>query len=1069
MNEKTPQETSIRPDLARELPVDQQPAPPQSYDEVFPDAQEAFAQCIADVHEYGDAFDKRRSLHARVIVRQATIPVVVAAELTAANNVSSPLGAATAVGIGGYILWKNTRSDRKVLEAHKSQAQEAGQATGQSFELYRQAPLGDEDPSAQTILVWYGPASTEVTDQFGTLECLRQMAAMAKEQGVAQMHVDAEQYKHIRSSLQISGGVTYTASWSIMNDAKKVHLNMDMKSGRKSIIAGTPDRWLEFVKDRGVFIESGLPEGAVTLPNVLDKLRLLKPAHPMLSIAEAYSTTDSDVAKEAFRRGIQKATRMTLFRQEQYPERARYQKIHGIPYLPSEVVDNEPGHIAPDASAVVWQTRYNGHVSQDIYRAFGLSRAEYGRLVAGTPEDVLDASVDDLVSALEIAIIRAAHGQPVEAERSEARKKLEMPVGFCAVETLQAELSKKAVRGHVNTLPHRLRQTAASALALGALWGVGFAGHRAMEAKESYAIEKTQIRLANRHHISPEFVTEEDAKNYLSKHSGKWRAWNAYSDREDAINKTWDDILPDFQEPPSKQMPPASSSSTTSRVGNTHLPDIANYTVVPHNNASSEGFWAASTASTLILQKPSEVWGIGFRLTWKQAEVARDKLSLSTLPVSLPRDYAHRPNLEVQRDLVDEDSYRLHLGSSPVNSNLKFLANIPVLEHTRPVAASLNGEKVPIVSKPDGTYAVTNAGGARAIGALKYWLAPDPGAPMAHSDEALQFAIQDDAGTSTTYLYGVGVLSAPEVGRVSSGQQYSRAEVYALGGDVLKRQEHKAQAYSNMIAKTWKYTQTPFKRDQEDYWKSLDDFVVAAGRGQKANCNVANTLAGLYDVGSAQVMGYTNHPGSGARVLSSNEAHQKRTTGDATPTVQETRLPAERVVTLPVSPAQIALLGAGLMLATQHRRLRRATFRAALELDNMARSKRAKQIAQLSPRDAAEAQAAIEQYYYAPAVTLAGLNMGTDRVLRQSPVATQPPVLPQALLQPGAAESLRTLSRRRGDNPELARRLARSADVLGQMRQITLDQAGEPGFAVAAVTKVFDTLGKPLTYLRRKR
>lgn len=1059
MNEHNP--LRIVPELDAE-PTELQAYIPPAYQELFPDAKTTFARHIAETKTLGDSFDRRKNLQARHIAAQTAAPLTLAIELGINGGAPTPLSLCVAAAGAGTAVWRNIRQDRKLF-SKMAMSDEATAEVGQWYEIYRNARIDDKSKDADLELVWYEPAAL-LGNHLGAAESLRQMALLAKEHGIKRMHVDGTQFVNINWHLRRTEGTKQQPMHAYMQDTKGVHLRRDSDAGKIKLVLGTPDDWLRFVDEAPPVIVALPEEGKPSLLKIVNTLRQLKPEHPILPVAELYDQTSDEDSRQYFRRKLDDTMLQRLCRQEMYPERGREFKSRGRPFMPQEITDTELGYITQKADAIIWRTHRNGQKSQDIFDFFGLTQEEYDHLLTASSLDNPDLNVDTLVNVLELAIIRTAHGQPLETSSPHSEQREAPPAEPLSVLPLQHELKDELVFDSKGGLKrHRARQILGSAAALLAVGCGIYTTHQTIDAKEENAVARAQTQVANRHGIDPGFVTAEDARKHLDKSSWKWKAWHTAARTEHAINKSWDDILPDFKLLEGEGTTGgAASSSTESGVGNVELSDTPEFTITAHNGAKADGLWAAKTSSRLLIEAPSDIIGRGLTLTWLQdAQLS----STETLPQTPPKEYQGKPRLEVRRELVGNDSFELESESS----DRGFIVNLPVLEKTSPIALSVNGKKANLIVKSDGTYGISTPDGQKPIGKLTYWLAPDPAAiaPISRGTIAL---VTKNANGELDSSYDS--LSAPEIGRKSAKQHEKLSKtIYPdkpINDEIGPRKapiERFGRKYSKHISNTWRYTHTPFKKDQEDAWQSLDDFVAAAKKGKKANCNVANTVAGLYDITSAQVMGYANHPGSGAGVLSAKEAHQKRTTGDATPKTQAAPTPPERPSDAPVTPLHIITLGAGILLVAERRRLRHASLALAKHLDDKAARKRNEVLAAIPDKDLVTAYVAVQQQLYAPRVTTASLQRDVarmDNIDRQQLLDML--AERRQYLRPkvaGALEMQAEASRTAG-NLDLAETLRRSAGILRQVRQNVRDRDGEAGIAVSGLNSAFKIMRKPI-------
>lgn len=1060
MNEKYPNDPGFRLEITgcnqpAEVGIDiigdgpQIPEQPPAYDDLYPHASQALADHIADVRKNGDAFDRRKSLHWRFVTAQLAVPAVVAAELNAAGGTWPP--AVLATGLGGAVtaIWHNIRQDKKVLCAAQDEYLYGNRGeTGQYYELYREAKIGDKSKDADIALVWYQPHKY-AAKKFGVVENLRQIAHMAKEQGVKTMCVDSGQIANInRHGYRLDGlrGTTALFADTLVKEMKGLKIAQE----KMAFVVETPQFWLEFAEN--LRPDNVHEKQEQTFAAVVDMLERLKPNHPMLGPVKMYGHLDTEEARKSFKAAIDKIVNPTLFRQEQYPERGKELKNQGVPFTPRHITDTEAGHVSDDAEDIIWQTRRNGFKKQDIYRYYGLTKGRYDQLLDASESSDPELKIENLVSACEIAIIKASRGKFAEitVEDNAQEEVLILPSHS---PSLQQELMNSGVvggifedaaNGKINTLPTRRRQLLAAAGAFVALNIAGDIVHDVINTKEEYAISVAKTQLANERRVDPQFVTKEDAQKYLDQNSWKWNAWHTYSEYEDFINKDWSDIFPDSDGEGTNPDMPASFSTGVSGIGNANLPDRPDFTVISHGGAKADGFWAVNTATNLHLVPASKVQL--FQALWKQdLSLYRNAEINHQFPERLPQEYRNGPSLEVKRELISTDQ--------PKSNDQPYPVSLPVLEGTRPVAGNINGQEVELYKKDDNTYGIVRADDSDPAGSLRYWLVPDKDAPVPKAADQLKI-------TAPLNAPEVSVLMGPKTEGLLDGG-YTK-EAFSKAGELHEA----ARMKSDEIKNTWEYSFTPFSEEQESSWKSFDDLVADSEKSKLANCNVANTVAGLQDPTSAQVMGYMNHPGSGTNVLSANEAHQKRTDGDATPLVPAAPLPLETPFELPFSPLYIALAGAGVIAILQRKNMKQLAFKTAKRYDDKSRGERLAALTDVPTDDIVRAHAAAEVLHYAPRLTSLALNVSAERLYQRSHGQALAALAASQLTSQDTAEALEARSYElQYDLPDLAARLARSSEVIRQVSQVERDKAGQPGVAVSRLGQAFDVTGRLFSVL----
>ncbi len=997
--ERPPQRYTAPLDIIGDDDLSTPPEEPLTYDNQFPHRYVAYGAQVDRTLRHGDYFDQRESLRWRHVLKYSALPVPIAAEVAAATGGFSPLATATIALSTWFFVRKAKKRDTDVLLDQEQGARNGFYNTGQRFELYTppkdktaEQPEGlqDTEDDRQPDVIWYGPGET--ASYYDTLAGhLGHMAELAQDS--PRMHVLEEVCnalpESIRRRVYEHAGTTSESMQQYVRYNKKVL----MQAPKKLVSADTAvwrDAAQEYTQET-YLVEK--PQEKIEI--IADKLRQANSGNPLLPMAEIFAgqgSIDADI-KERFQRKARRTLSARLQRQELYPERIRELiEAGGRPPRNTDAYEGEDGRLSADGRHILWNTRL-GKQKQDTLRYHGLTEEQFIALV-NNPE--LDPAKAERV--LEIALLRVMHDQ--ELPIIEPRKLVDNPHIY-RTSHLQAGASTQQLLAHddyrkVNIYPHRAAQFSAAVLAtLGLYTGLSIA-HDVMDAQERNAITAARIDVANKRQVMPEYVTTQDAKEYVGEHNNFLSGWDGYRGVTHKLDTTWKelvDLLPDpGGEPASEEetaAPAATTSSGDSRVGDVgwgNEPDTDEFHITSHGGASTEGFWPASTSSTLSVERMPKH---GLAMSWKSSSTSSDpqwlkgNTVLANIPAKLPDHYKNSPTIEVDRTLGLDDIIDL---DTPEGTER--IVNIPVLEDTRPVAASDDGHKLTLIRKADNTYAVSDKDrfGSQAIsGKLKYWLVPDVTAPKPKAVQRLELLGTDEAlGKKTLKEY-----------QKYNGKGDTLATLAPQTKADLKEQ---AQALSSDISNNWAYAYKPFGESQNE-WKSIDDFVSDASDGKRANCNVANTIVGLSDPTAAQVFGYKNKPGSSSVALSAHEAHQKRTDGDATPMVSAIPKPRPAAnaaeahgATEGIPFKEIGMAVAGIALLSQKRRLRRKLERAADKRDQHAADARAQQLSSYSPAAIAGARATAEMIIYAPPRPLLeaheSLVQGRQRLAQSEPDIT---------------------------------------------------------------------------------
>lgn len=1040
----------------------------ETYEELFPTAAKTFMADLARTQATGDAFDMRPSLRKGLRAKLA-VPFVVGAELSVVTATLPPVAAATlAAGVGGAV-WHNVRTDRKAFSAHFAHENNTAEKTGQLYELYREAPTTDQRQDAAVSLLWYRPEKT-LHDQIGPLRSLYHMARMAADNGVQRMHIDKLQYDVLCASINeppVRDPILRPASEVVQQ--KNVHL-----AGRDEIMfaCGTPQEWLAFVEQADPRVLE-FDSGRRTFAQVVEALRSLQPTHPLLKTVDTYRQAVVDEeTQRTYRHKVDGVVQQRLFRQESYPERAKAYKTAGRPYKLHEIIDNEAGHFSDDVRQVRWRTAQSGYVTQDSFAALGITGEQYKACLSIDP-DKIPEDPKTVLAALELAIVRDAHGQPLEIEDVAAKRTLTMPAAWSGGDTIQAALANQYNKRE-SLDKHRRRQAVASAAAIVAIYAALGIAHKIVDVKESNAVEYSRVRIAQERGDAPQFVTDKDAKNYLDGRSTFWKGVHGFERYEDMLNPHWKRIIPDFwsnEQPTGSNM--AASSSSGSQVGNTDLPDTPEFTIVSHGGASADGFWEASTSQHLVIQEPAKA--VSFGMSWLQTALQTDEMTSSRIPTTLPKQYQHGQNLEVNRKVSQLDAVQLQTKGKMVNT---FMMNLPVREGMRPVAAQLDDKPMKLLERLDGTFGIAAQNGQTFSGDLTYWLVPDPGRKARGTAYDLLLSVRSPDGKITD-LYDNRLLHSPVLG--SAGvRHYNLLQKSSTGKKGEQEIRSDALKLEQQIRSTWDYKFSPIPENDVANWNSLADFEKSALGAKAANCNIANTLVGLRDITSAQVMGYQNHPGSGSDVLSANEAHQKRTDGDATPTPRSPELPPEKPLKLPVSPATLSIIGGGLLVLSQRRRIGRALRKTARYRDAQLQTAyettrhaehqaRHQALKDRSPTSVAFAYGAAESATFAPTMDAVRIRTASQQMVQATTSSPVDQLLAHDQYPSEAvAETLDAhAAAMAAADGTFAAELRESAAIVRQAHQIRLDRASQPEVMRSSLTRMLDTTQRLSNRTRR--
>jgi type II secretory pathway component PulM len=489
-------------------------------------------------------------------------------------------------------------------------------------------------------------------------------------------------------------------------------------------------------------------------------------------------------------------------------------------------------------------------------------------------------------------------------------------------------------------------------------------------------------------------------------------------------------------------------------------PDTNQFHIEPHNGAHADGFWYTNVASELDVSVDDN--GKLLPPIWK-VETNTVTLSAGKFPDKLPEEYQGKPYLNVSRELVAGHKQGNNVVDSDANGPLgKDVFVIPVLEHTKPVAAELDGKRVDLTQVTGNTYAVTTIrknkndyNGPDVAGKLNYWLVPDDKAPMPKAEGHLR--INPSAGDSRAL--------GPRLTKLQQRlEQASPTEkVSSDNGAAAKR-----------ISQEWRYALDPFTAKQKESWKTLDDMLADAEKNKEANCNIANTDANLSDPATNEEIGFLNSVGSKSNDLSSFELHQRTIRRDATPSVSApVRAEAKDDNSSSEVPYKtLAGIGAGVLLAaSQRRRVVRVSKKVLDAPYSRAQRKDSEQDAQVeyafaahSDDDYITAVAAAEHLAWSDRpLTQAILQQSKERLAKNMTGARSRTILGRShLANSGIVDYLvASASDLESQDAALAQQVRQSARVLADGADVLAIRNG------AASTEHVDRLQKRLERIKR--
>lgn len=963
---------------------------------------------IEQADQAGDALDQRPSLKWSRIAAQAALPSAITAELIAASGTVSPLAlAAAGVGVGAASLF-NIRKDAQVATSAAWRRQDnRARDTGQYYEIYKHAGHS-KTQDVPLSLVWYGP-STLASSYWSTAEHLRKMAEMAKENGIATMHVDANVAHRLPLELRSND---FTSISRIMWREKQLAIG-----GKKKLISRTPDEWIATIPDE----EKQTQEvyDPTTKKDILAlKLNAVRPGHPL-----AAALRNNDLPAKPVNRDpapydpIKKAARDAILRRlerlETYPEIVREGIQQGRNVFRHEVFRFESATLSADGKTVTWRTLH-GPVNQDTMEALRIPEGEYITNI-NLPAGAGKERSDTFQASLEIAALRLAHGQPIPlvSGTKQIESEPHRHSDYDSVTILESLDNPKVYGKQANTRRHRGLQILGAAAATGLLYAGLDIAHEQLDARNDRAVRHATTQLAIERNVMPDRITAADAQKRANERSVMLGTWNKFRGIEDTVNFEWSDIASLLPESSSNPTPEEGSFATMSQeeftVGNVDRSgkkDEEEFHIASFNNANPTGFWASGTAYELRIRSDHEKFADA---SWIVDTKVNDQ-DIYFSPKELPQKYLDKPHLKVSRQIFNTKDYGTYQEVGDEEGVYgKGTVSIPVLEGTKPVAATINGLQVTIRKKEDNTYVLQTAAGQKITGELLYWLVEDKSAPQARATR--QLTIEGD-----TRVYGPGITKLDQA---------------LQSGDIPPSDGNRT---ASQIAQEWKYSYTPFTKKQQESWKTMDDFIRDANINKLANCNVANTVANLKNPKENQVIGFLNAGGSQSNALSSFELHQKMTRSDATPSTASAVTGENgrnaKVPEIPYIP--LAIIVGGVTTLMQRKRLARVPGKIVTRLDNAIINHKANTFARHG-NDAHVAASALAEHalYAGQPVTQEKWDEATERVTKAFPIESHALLERPHIANPDTAAHLSKLAEKlEKPDSQLANQIRKSAKVI---------------------------------------
>jgi hypothetical protein len=845
--------------------VEQQLPPEQT-----PTQEELFGAHVASVYEHGDAIDRLRFLRWRSTIMRAGVPTAVTTEALAATNPTAgaafglAVGVASVASVAGYSKIKNKRdSDR----AREQLAHDTQDALGEAYELYRpKSRLGSEPKPLE--LVWYSPMpkkdAPDAPDQDMTYrQHLVKMATLAQSQGIEKMHVDDSALFGLQME---AGSAGKPDAADIRGEREPAHMikavkGIGVRVAAHEIATRSPEEWLAYAEALAPVVED---------LNKFKAIAALVPNHPLSRIVTELQE-DPELMMKELRRKTARELDDDMVRYDVRPNAA----LKGIPVsqdVQGEQIKNDdaertgnPNLIRKSVAfqetgtvkggkSVEWHTAYGKEV-QGVDAATGISAEMISALLENP-----DINPSQANKAVELAFYKLVHKQEVtvpKVKQEDKKQEVPLPANATRMPTMAQDvlIAPKDKKG--NFVPRKYRQLVGGVAVMGLALTGGIIGHGAIDDFRNRQVASVKGEMAQERGVHPvDILTSDARKETENRYPDMW-LWGKLTDGEKFLADTLPSLS--FNNGSSDERPLSWSQSNDDETtpANSGNDDKPMFDIQSHGGMSTEGYWASTTSNQMLIKRDQH--GNIFP-TW--AAETKPLHTTPQLPKSLPKNYKDKQWLRVDHELAAHETKPY--GESEYNK-----LNIPVLEGTKPVAATMDGEGVRLIEKTDHTYmALTRDEDTRKI---TYWLVPDKGnkPTFQRPIELLDDKFPGKAGKQW--------LEANKGLLAKTMQQNGQLDPNLTGDDAINGA---AQA----LKEGWKYSTEPL--DEEKYYnmKQYEDFVEMTTDAKTADCEVANTLVAMSKYDKSNIVnGFRNAKGDGNDTLSEQEGHEWRTDGDATP------------------------------------------------------------------------------------------------------------------------------------------------------------------------------------------
>lgn len=836
------QETLHTPAVIEQV-ITPEPAP-----ELSLNPTEAFNAHVEAMRTDGDALDRQHRLWKAPAIRAGivvgTVTSVMLEHSYENSSLNPPIYAAGVAVSGLFAYTRYRRRPREFREGVNTYNAPAQRLVGESYELYNnsvKAGAVKNSHAKEITLHWQGPNPTDEAPFRGdNLSHLKHIANLAEGAGVQKVAVSESLVRGILPDVE-------EPSQTIRDLYKRKSLPVRGKPTQEGLHVKTPAEWLELA-------EAQREKEGYSLEALLAKIEGLHPSHPL---AIAHRTYRNNPAAHHSR--LQGAARIGVERQLENVEGSRNEYGHRERHYTRGVLAGN-GNVHQFSNG-----KYTGTTSFE--RALGQTNEQLIAAVENSENDPQAA-----IRALEVLTFKKLQDETIATPRGNSEQRTQEPLHSPVVQLPAiAQRRPKSKEQRISRPWRHAQRLAAFTLSVAISGTGGFIAQEKVNEKYWDAVEVSQEQIAKDRNVDVTDIDFTDPE--IDRRLPQWRIWGRFTDVTYNVAHAVDrgpfvssgyrspdyyDYLKDYRTLLNEHG--AASTQPSTYVGNVEPTGNRVDYRVEGVNMSTSGYWAvhAMNGSQVVGRADGVVtsWESEYRIAGTDRQLE--------LPVTVPEGITSYAT--VSRDLSGSDRF----GTNTVD-----IMPIPVLEGTRPVAASVNGEAVEMRVRANGTYYMVaprtmfdEKKGAK----LNYTVVPDENAPRVRNL------------TPTTVFDYDGLYDPAAIDKAWE----------TVIPNLPKRGEpgYDEDARSRMIAQhidtQWQYRLEPHAPGAMLGVHSVAQQVIRANEIALANCNVAGNQLAQENRKLTPVTGYHNSTGEGSKTLSTNESHFWNTTRkgeiiDATP------------------------------------------------------------------------------------------------------------------------------------------------------------------------------------------